>query len=232
MGDDLYNDLVRRLPAPPQDQSLEALCPEVSDQWDGEKNAPLTPDLFTPGSGECAWWKCASGHSWKAAISARCRGSGCPYCSKVQRTLSNENSLARRFPDIAREWNFDRNSDLGPDQIVAGSGRAVWWRCSKGHEWESSPGYRTRTQTGCPFCSNRRVAKSNSLASEFPALLTEWNHEKNDKDPSTIAPRSDYKAWWTCSKCGHEWQARVYSRAQGRGCIKCSYANGSRRRKP
>jgi transposase-like protein len=65
----------------------------------------------------------------------------------------------------------------------------------------------------------------------MPELVQEWDYEKNNLKPDEVMQRSNYKAWWKCSTCNHEWQARVYSRAQGRGCIKCSYSNGSRKSK-
>ena len=37
-------------------------------QWDGERNAPLTPKDVTYGSHQKVWWYCASGHHWQAKI--------------------------------------------------------------------------------------------------------------------------------------------------------------------
>lgn len=51
------------------------------DEWDEEKNAPLTPDNVTRGSGRKVWWKCAKGHSWQSAIYDRTIGRQCPYCA-------------------------------------------------------------------------------------------------------------------------------------------------------
>ena len=65
----------------------------------------------------------------------------------------------------------------------------------------------------------------------MPELAKEWDYEKNDLKPEEVMQRSGYKAWWKCSTCGHGWQTNVYARAQGKGCIKCSYKNGSRKRK-
>lgn len=33
--------------------------------------------------------------------------------------------------------------------------------------------------------------------------------------------RSDYKAWWLYSECGHEWKATIGHRTTGTGCPKC-----------
>lgn len=55
-----------------------------------------------------------------------------------------------------------------------------------------------------------------------PALLKEWNHEKNEGvDPYSISAGSDIKVWWVCNK-GHEWPAIVANRARkGKGCPYC-----------
>lgn len=54
-------------------------------------------------------------------------------------------------------------------------------------------------------------------------LRREWHEEKNGEiTPADIARGSGRKAWWKCSACGHEWQARVFSRYAGCGCPECA----------
>ena len=54
-------------------------------------------------------------------------------------------------------------------------------------------------------------------------LQEEWDPEKNGEiTPADIARGSGRKAWWKCSVCGYEWQARVYSRYAGCGCPVCA----------
>ena len=72
-------------------ESLYDFCQQYDrqyllEEWDDEKNLPLTPDGVTHGSHTTAWWRCGRDHSWQAAIYSRTMGSGCPYCSgkKVQ----------------------------------------------------------------------------------------------------------------------------------------------------
>lgn len=53
-------------------------------------------------------------------------------------------------------------------------------------------------------------------------LLEEWAADKNgDLTPKDFVRGSHKKVWWRCDK-GHEWQARVFSRAQGCGCPVCA----------
>ena len=53
--------------------------------------------------------------------------------------------------------------------------------------------------------------------------MSEWDWKKNENlDPFTITWKSDKKAWWVCSECGHSWEAAVKNRSNGRGCPKCA----------
>ena len=71
-------------------------------------------------------------------------------------------SFGDLFPDIASEWHPTLNGDLTPINVVAGSGKKVWWKCSVNpeHEWEAVIGSRTKLGTGCPHCFNERRGKT------------------------------------------------------------------------
>lgn len=66
------------------DNSLAALAPELTLEWNHDKNDSLTPDDVTTGSGKKVWWKCANGHEWCAQIASRVNGRGCPKCAKTK----------------------------------------------------------------------------------------------------------------------------------------------------
>ena len=74
------------------------------------------------------------------------------------KTIDSTNSLASLRPSIAAEWASDKNEQT-PETIGAGSGKKVWWRCAKGHEWQSTVVQRTGQESICPQCSGR-VASS------------------------------------------------------------------------
>jgi hypothetical protein len=40
------------------------------------------------------------------------------------------NDLASQYPELAKEWNYEKNGDLTPDKVASGSGKKVWWKCS------------------------------------------------------------------------------------------------------
>ena len=60
------------------DQRLDLLT-----EWDGEKNAPLSPWTVSYGSKKRVWWTCPDGHVWKAMVYSRgsVQRSGCPVCA-------------------------------------------------------------------------------------------------------------------------------------------------------
>lgn len=132
-------------------------CPDISREWDFAKNAPLAPENVKPNSNKPVWWKCDAGHSWSAVVSNRSCGDGCPYCAG-RMAIQGENDLATLYPDIAAQWNGEKNGDKVPNQFLPTSSRKVWWRCSHGHEWKTSIASRT-AGIGCPFCSKRTKAR-------------------------------------------------------------------------
>ena len=124
--------------------------------------------------------------------------------------------------ELMAEWNWERNTNFDPSQLTLGSGKKVWWKCVKAHEWQATIGSRNGGR-GCPYCSGRYVIKGeNDLGTVNPTVANEWNYEKNNGlRPTDVMPNSNKKAWWKCSN-GHEWQATINSRNNGIGCPYCS----------
>ena len=76
--------------------------------------------------------------------------SNCPYCSS-KKILVGYNDLATINPDIANEWNYEKNGQLFPQMVTISSNKKVWWKCAKGHEWKTAVSHRT-SGTRCPYC--------------------------------------------------------------------------------
>ena len=199
---------------------LSTINPKLASEWDYEKNGVLTPKDFTIGSGKKVWWKCEKGHEWKATIVDRNAGKGCPICAN-KKVAQGYNDLARLNPELASEWNYEKNGDLTPENVTAGSNKKVWWKCKKGHEWQAIISNRS-SGLGCPVCSGHKVLKGeNDLSTINPKLASEWDYEKNgDLTPENVTTSSGKKVWWKCSK-GHEWQATIHNRNKGRNCPIC-----------
>ena len=191
-------------------------------EWDWEKNINIVPSRLSFGSKKEVWWKCKKGHKWQARINSRVLGNGCPYCSG-RYPITGETDLLTINPELAKEWHPTKNGELMSNQVFPGSGRKVWWQCSKGHEWQATIRHRAERGNGCPYCSGRYpITGETDLLTINPELAKEWHPTKNDDlAPHLISPNSNKKAWWLCTK-GHEWQATVASRNQGSGCPTCS----------
>ena len=125
---------------------------------------------------------------------------------------------------LMAEWDWEKNTEFGfdPTQLTLGSHKKVWWKCSKGHEWQACISNRSKG-FGCPYCAGQKVIKGyNDLQTINPTLAQEWNYEKNDGlTPIDVMPNSGKKVWWKCQQ-GHEWQAIIQSRNKGNGCPYCS----------
>ena len=130
--------------------------PTLMAEWNWEKNNELglNPQILTLGSSKKASWICSKNHTWEAQIEKRVKGQGCPYCSN-HKVLKGFNDLATTNPELAKEWNYEKNGNLMPEHFSPNSHKKVWWKCKKGHEWQAIIANRNRGR-GCPYCSGRR----------------------------------------------------------------------------
>lgn len=156
-------------------ETLHAYCirtgrVDLLHQWDSERNGAETPQTVSYGSKKKVWWRCASGHSYAAVISARVlRDSGCPYCAG-KKVLQGFNDLAAADPQVAAQWHPALNGMLTPTQVTYGSRQKVWWQCLEGHVWKAAIYSRTGTQKcGCPVCAGRFKAQRRHTGVPTPA---------------------------------------------------------------
>ena len=205
-----------------KENSILFYAPELATEWNYKKNGNLRPENFTVNSGKKVWWVCQKGHEWQTTVAHRNDGTGCPYCSN-KKVLKGYNDFQTLNPILSQEWDWEKNGNLRPENFVVGSAKKVWWKCSQGHKWESQIRERVKG-SGCPYCSGRYAIKGeNDLKTVNPTLANEWNYEKNDElTPMGVLPNSNKKVWWKCGVCGHEWEALICNRSNGRGCPECA----------
>lgn len=155
-------------------------------------------------------------------------GNGCPKCYSENRgeifrkaVVKRRGSLADKDFDLSKEWHPTKNEELTPRDVTSGSGKKVWWLCSRGHEWEAVVKSRSRGH-GCPYCSGRRATKENNFAVKYPVLSKEWHQTKNGQlTPHDVTPGSTRKVWWLCNR-GHELELSVNNRIKRkRSCREC-----------
>lgn len=197
----------------------KALPSHLLNEWDYQKNHDVDPSAISGGSGRSFYWVCSLGHSWKAVVKNRSKGTGCPYCSGTK-VLTGFNDLATVHPELVQEWDHDKNSKE-PTEINYGSSKKAFWKCSQGHSWQAHINSR-RNGHGCPYCSgNRAITGVNDFSTTYPELAQEWDHERNELSPSSITRSSGYDAHWLC-ELGHSWKAKVNNRVLGSGCPYCT----------
>lgn len=198
---------------------LASLDPTVAAEWHPDRNGPMTPQEVTTSSGLAVWWRCRNGHEWLTLISVR-RLSGCPVCAN-SRVDAGVNSLRVTHPAAASDWHPTKNGILTVEQVSAGSGRVVWWRCERGHDFNQAVVNHVRG-SGCRFCKNRACWPGfNDLFTRYPMLMSEWNWAANTEfDPKKHLPGND-SHWWRCAT-GHDALQSVPNRRAIGGCPKCS----------
>ena len=137
--------------------SLADNNPELAKEWHPTRNGGLTPEDISEGRFKAVWWLCPKcGYEWRASPNNRKKGVGCPCCSgRVPKPGVND--LVTLRPDLASEWNYERN-DKGPETYLPKSGKKVWWKCLNcGYEWEAVICNRSNG-SGCPKCRKRKAS--------------------------------------------------------------------------
>ena len=198
--------------------SLQKTHPKIASEWHPTKNGDLTPYDVTSGTKRKVHWKCKRGHEWYTRIDSRTQKDS--KCSKCPRIGKNSISLQDANPELASEWDYEKNSDITPKDVAHKSNKKVWWKCAKKHSWRTRISDRV-SGNNCPYCTGRRACVENSLQTINPELAKEWHPTKNGKfTPSEVTYSGHKKVWWL-GKCGHEWEATVANRNQGSRCPHC-----------
>lgn len=207
---------------------LLTLAPTVAAEWHPSLNT-VEPGEVAPSTHADAWWQCSadSRHVWKARIAHRVHSrSGCPVCSG-NKIVAGVNDFASLRPELMKEWNPENS--VAPDSVGQFSHRTASWIClnNSDHVWEATIANRS-SGGGCPFCLNRLIHHSDSLASRFPLVAEEWSAD-NGLSAADVAPHARQTAQWVCKTNPlHTWETGVYNRTQpGRmtGCPHCAAAS-------
>lgn len=137
--------------------SMRATRPDLAAEFHPWKNGERTPDNVVAGTSHRLWWLCIpNGHDWDVSGDNRVRqGTGCPYCSN-KKVWGGFNDMATTRPDLAADLHRSRNGELTPQDVVAGTGKRLWWECQNcGHEWPATGDSRANRGRGCKKCSRR-----------------------------------------------------------------------------
>ena len=201
---------------------LKSQYPLIAAEWSPEN--PIGPDAITTGSSKKYAWVCAAcGYKWDASVKNRTHGCGCPKCAG-NFVVKGDNDLATVHPELAIDWS-PKNGTLKPSDVMPFSNGKAWWICHVcGYEWESFISSRSKG-SGCPCCQGMVLVPGiNDLLTKNPKIAMEWSEDNMGLKPSDFSERSHKLVMWTCSKCGHDWCASIYSRCFGKdkGCSFCA----------
>lgn len=166
-------------------------------------------------------WKCKHGHTWSSTLKKRIAGRGCPVCTGrvVQKGV---NDLTSQHPHLIKEWDYEKNGELLPENVSASNGRTIWWICERKHSWKDTVNHRADGR-GCPICANKKIMEGeNDFATTHPYLLAEWDNNKNTIKPNQVVGGSNKKVWWLCNDCEHSYEASLVNRTRfNLKCPKC-----------
>jgi hypothetical protein len=170
------------------------------------------PSCVSKRSGKVLEWRCEYGHIWKSSVQNRTkRNDGCSVCSG-RSVLAGFNDLETLNPELAKQL-----VDTDPSTISKGSHKKFLWSCQLGHTWIATVKNRDRGNTGCPFCSGKKVLVGfNDLATTHPQLAIELVNT----DPRTVSKGISKKIPWKCS-LGHVWETTPAHRIEGNECPFC-----------
>lgn len=203
---------------------LATLFPYLIKEWDYEKNGSLEPRKLLPHSNRIVWWKCSKcGYEYQALINNRTKGIGCANCAgKI--LIPGVNDLQTLYPDVAKEWDIDKNNGILPSEVFPHSQKRYYWRCSLGHSWQTKVATRTHGR-GCPICSGNVVLEGfNDLATTHPDIAAQWHPTLNGSLlPTQVSKGHHNKVWFQCPVCMNAYETLIPNKIKGYGgCPFCS----------
>lgn len=213
-----------------REESLQGKYPDVARMYDRRENQFPSTDVKPKVSRYCNF-RCDNGHDFTSILrsvvnSSEKGNSGCPYCSNV-RVSSGENDFQTMYSQESLYWDYDLNT-VKPNEVLAGSNRAYWFKCPKGHEsfLEELSGFKSKGLF-CPICHNRRVLVGyNDFKSRCPNIASYWDYDKNSCGPEEVIYGSASEFWFKC-ELGHSFQKSLDIIKESEGKSNgCPYCNG------
>lgn len=144
-----------------------------------------------------------------------------------------ENSLAETHPDIAAQWDTEKNGALSPYNFTHGSKYRAFWLCQNGHSHRLTINAKATLfgsgTKGCKYCSGRTRTPENCLLTTHPDVAKDWDDSRNGRlTPRDVGKGSEKLVWWKChNHPDQRWEQRVKLRVRGWEALR---REGKRRR--
>jgi hypothetical protein len=206
--------------------SIATRMPGLLRFWDSETNTLPATDISAY-SRDPAYWMCEHGHRFeRPPYRVLATGHQCRECRRAGYTAWNiagkagddSQTLVEAHPEIAAEWDYERNP-RAPEEYSVGSQRMAYWICPNGHSWSSPICHRTsaaRHPASCQQCK--------TIAYAAPELAAELHPTLNPPDIAyTVRKGSSEVLYWKCER-GHVYSASVAARLRATypaGCDRC-----------
>ena len=134
-------------------------------QWDFEENGSLSPYEIPLNYSFKVAWKCDKcNYKWYSSPNTRVRVdkiSNCPHCTG-RVAMEGVDDLETLYPNIAKEWDYQKNKNILPSQIRPYANKKYFWICPTcGNSYETYPGNRVKG-SGCPKCAHKKIGTKNS----------------------------------------------------------------------
>lgn len=195
-----------------QELSLAKMYPALARQFHPTLNGFVRPiDVSYNNRSKQYWWICEKGHEWQNRVSDRIFKSSCPKCELYS------NSLAKKYPSLLEEWDYEGNSEINPKEIPFDNrSKRCRWKCPEGHKYTATVRSRTLAKEGCPDCP--KIEKL--MVDEYPDIVPYWAEESNAEKKENIPAASKMIYNWKCN-CGRNFQANIRKMTKGVTCKNC-----------
>lgn len=177
--------------------------PEIAAEWFQELNGKWTPYNVASKSGRAFYFKCpACDNVYKSYVCNRTNlGEGCIKCGRartgdINATPTEGKSLADVYPEIASQWDYDRNGDITPKDIKPYSGRKYHWvgtLCH--HTWTRNASSEVLYHGNCPVCARGRTTSFPEKAVYYYILRVFGTAEENSHGPHGCLGRLSVDVW-------------------------------------
>lgn len=205
--------------------SVATRMPGLLRYWDAEHNEQPATDISAY-SRDPVHWVCEHGHHFeRPPYRVLATGHRCRECRReghapwrIAGKVDAKRTLANSFPEIAAEWDYQRNP-RGPEEYAPGSQRVAWWICPNGHSWSSPICHRTSSARHPSTCQQCKA-----IAFAAPELAAELHPTLNPPDTAyRVRKGSSETLYWLCER-GHIFTASVAARLRKTypaACNKC-----------
>ena len=195
-GIDIDNDYIEILSKVSTSKKEKSIATtELLQYWDFKKNGNISPETISLFSHKEVYWKCKDcGNEWKDKVSVMSKKKKpyCEYCSN-RKLLTGFNDLETLNPELAKEWDYCKNTKKPSEVKYNDSIEKYMWICSKcGRSYPSSVYDRNTRNRGCPDCGREKTIVShykkviNKTTNEIYISVKEAS-ERTGVNPSSIS---------------------------------------------